>query len=208
MEISQNYPLTFSTLILAAGKSSRMGVPKWGLAYDLQSTFLEHLIQVCHDAGSKEIVVVVNEEDQKLLLKQFSILPHAARYVINAHTEWDRFYSVKLGLQQLSNSPAVLICNIDNPNIEVGLIQKLIAHQNDAPCVYPVYRNQGGHPLLLSSRIIHDILETSENQLHFKTFLQNYHRKRVEVQDARILLNINSPEDYQKYKELFGDTNV
>ncbi len=52
----------YSAIILSAGKSSRMGVPKFSLMFDDKSTFLEKIINAYADFGCEEIIVVLNNE--------------------------------------------------------------------------------------------------------------------------------------------------
>jgi molybdenum cofactor cytidylyltransferase len=199
MDILQNNQPMFATLILAAGKSSRMGVPKWSLAFDRHQTFVEHLIQVSQKAGSKEIIVVVNVEDQNLFDKHFSKFPMGAKWVINEHPEWERLYSLQLGLQPLTQPLPVLVCNIDHPFLEIPTIQTLLSLKNKADYAVPTYQNQGGHPILISNTIVQEVLKITEPQIHLKSFLQKYTQARIAVQDPQILSNINTPEDYLRY---------
>ena len=45
----------FSAIILAAGKSLRMGIPKLSLKYDENNIFIEHIISEYISFGCKEI---------------------------------------------------------------------------------------------------------------------------------------------------------
>ena len=51
-----------SVVILAAGKSSRMGNLKFLLKYNERFTFIEKIIDTYQNYNCKEIVVVLNKE--------------------------------------------------------------------------------------------------------------------------------------------------
>lgn len=191
--------MNFSTIILAAGKSSRMGVPKWSLAYDAQSTFLQHIIEVCHHAGSQEIIVILNANDEIHFRDKFPELPSYVKIVINRNPDWERYYSLKLGIDNLSAPNTVLMCPIDNPAIEIPLIHTLFNAQDDSYYVYPTFKNKGGHPILLSQKLVEKIKQSNENTLHLKTFLESHTLKAVEVESENILLNINNFIDYEEF---------
>ncbi len=50
----------FSVIILAAGKSSRMGLPKLSLRYNENKIFIEHIVNKYEDFRCKEIIIVEN----------------------------------------------------------------------------------------------------------------------------------------------------
>src|ERR1035437_3004531 len=101
-------------LILAAGSSIRMGTPKAFLPFDENTTFLGKISSTYLKWGCNEIVVVIN----KALAKKVRFTGEQAKtvtFVVNDHLEFERFYSVKLGLQKMTKSDFCFIQNVDNP---------------------------------------------------------------------------------------------
>jgi CTP:molybdopterin cytidylyltransferase MocA len=47
----------FSTIILAAGKSERLGFPKLSLKYDDDTTFVEHIVNEYQSFGCSDIIL-------------------------------------------------------------------------------------------------------------------------------------------------------
>ena len=105
-------PINYSVIILAAGKSSRMGVPKWSLPFDKNTSFIEHIISEYYRFSCKEIILVINETDYSSFVQKNYTLPFNFKMIINKHPEWDRFYSLKLGVESLMNDQHVFVHNV------------------------------------------------------------------------------------------------
>ena len=190
----------FSVLILAAGFSGRMGVPKLSLRFDENRTFAAKIIQTYQSAGCKKIVVVVNRQGQEYLNRQklFSAGNNIS-VVLNAFPERERFYSLQTGLKRLNNGMPVFIQNIDNPFVETDLLHGLADMSDPGAFVVPVYNERGGHPVLLSGKIVSDLVASPDYRQNLRAFLQAYPKINCPVRDENILVNINSLKEYGKY---------
>jgi molybdenum cofactor cytidylyltransferase len=189
----------FSVVILAAGNSTRMGVPKFSLRFNSKYTFIEHIAHEYHELGCKEIIIVINESGNSFIKESAFDFPENVKIVVNKHPEWDRFYSVKKGLQSLLKIFPLFIVNVDNPFITIEVINALLHVKDKADYIHPEYKRTGGHPILLSENIVNNIIKEKENQLHFREYLNKYSKKTIEVDDEKVIANINSPEEYQRY---------
>ncbi len=189
-----------SVVILAAGRSLRMGVPKLRLPFDDKHTFLEAITERYLDFGCLDIAVVVNQENRQEI--DAGKLDSSIKIIVNKHPEWQRFYSVQLGLQLTNPDDPVFIHNIDNPFVDKVLLQKMAESLSSDKYVVPVYRGRGGHPVLLSPSILKAILQTTGHSSNLKTFLKSYQRINIETSNPGILININTREDYRKFTQL------
>lgn len=187
-----------SAIILSAGKSERMGVPKFSLRFNTETTFLEKLIDEYHSFGCNEIIVVLNETSAALYDQLKLSIPSNVRVVINHHPEWERFYSLKLAALALNEVNPVFVSNIDNPFVSNSILVCLNNESNnfDYSCV--AFNGRGGHPFYLSEQVINHLRFEPQDQIHLKQFLSKYPKKLVEVNDSKVLLNINKMEDYHK----------
>lgn len=181
-------------VILAAGESRRMKSPKPFLMFDSERRFIDKIIDEYKDLGIIHIVVVVNKSIVELLKPKDDIL-----ICINEHLEYERYYSIKLGLEKIGKCDFCFIQNIDNPFVNQLILNKLYGNKINSGCTIPVYNDKGGHPVLLSVEVINKILTAKEMNLNFKDVLNEFPNKRIEVEDESILININSIEEYQKY---------
>lgn len=188
-----------SAIILSAGKSERMGVPKFSLKFDGKTTFLEKLIDEYHSFGCKEIIVAINPKSAELVEQTQLIIPNNVRIVLNHHPEWERFYSLKLAALALSETNSAFVSNIDNPFLTQETLNTLFKEVENSDYISPSFNGKGGHPFLLSTKVINELKTEKLDQIHIKEFLGKYSKKSVEVNDEKILLNINTMEDYSRF---------
>ncbi|MGE0090177.1 MAG: NTP transferase domain-containing protein [Bacteroidales bacterium] len=191
--------INYSVIILAAGKSSRMGAPKWSLRFNEKSSFIENIISEYYSFGCKEILLVINETDYSSFVGKNYHLTKNVKVVINKHPEWDRFYSLKLGVGELEKDQPVFIHNVDNPFVNCDVLSKLFENINGSDVVIPEYEGRGGHPILISNKIIEKVLSSKEDILHFKEFMNQFSKAKINIDDKRILVNINSLDEYLQY---------
>ncbi|MBL6964802.1 MAG: NTP transferase domain-containing protein [Bacteroidetes bacterium] len=191
-------PENVGAIILAAGNSKRMNSWKPFLKLDENSTFLEKIMSTFLHWGCQEIVVVINKDVQNQH-EYFVHFPEKVTCVLNEHLEFERFYSVKLGLQAIEKSDFCFIQNVDNPFIDGHILDLIYQHRSNEEWVSPVFENQGGHPVLLNLENINCISHWPVDSANLKEVLNTMECKKVEMQDDRVLVNINNPEEYAKY---------
>jgi CTP:molybdopterin cytidylyltransferase MocA len=143
-------------------------------------------------------VVVTNLEALERM-KQMGMVPSVVTLVINDHMEFERFYSVKLGLAAIHSSSFCFIQNVDNPFIDSQILDLIYEHRSDERYVSPVFKGKGGHPVLLNRENMNRICKWDVNSANFKEVLGTFECLNVEMHDDRVLININSPEEYQRF---------
>lgn len=185
-------------LILAGGKSERMHFPKPFLKYG-NRTFIEKIIDEFSVCNFLEIVVVLNHE----LLGAFneenvSKISEKCTLVKNDNSEMGRYHSIKLGINKIIGADFCFIHNVDNPFVSSSLIKELYRNRNEKGYTLPVYKDRGGHPVLLSKKIIEAIHKDILTLATLKDVLNNFNRKELIVEDERILININTSEEYKR----------
>jgi molybdenum cofactor cytidylyltransferase len=184
-------------LILAAGSSIRMGTPKALLPFDESTTFLDKIISTYLQWGCNEIVIVIN----KTLAKEVRFTGDQAKtvtFVENDHLEFERFYSVKLGLQKMKKSAFCFIQNVDNPFLTQTILNNLYRERSNEAYVVPTFEDKGGHPILLNNKTMLYLCSFSDNTANLRQVLGEMPCKKVKVQDSHILVNINESEEYER----------
>jgi CTP:molybdopterin cytidylyltransferase MocA len=63
--------------------------------------------------------------------------------------------------------------------------------------VVPVFSGKGGHPILLSEKIIDAIIKHKDIQVKLNEFLKDFIKIEVNTNTPSILYNINNPEIYK-----------
>lgn len=183
-------------VILSAGKSERMKSPKAMLPFSDEENFLEHIVRVYQNAGVEKITVVVNS----LLEKNIKDVKYTGvTFVRNSFTDRGRVYSLKQGLSSCPDADYCFVQNIDNPFVTSEVILKLLDSAASGDYVTPVYKGNGGHPVVISAKVIRQILNLKSDDFRLNEVLEPFNRFKVEVNDENILTNINTQEDYGKY---------
>jgi molybdenum cofactor cytidylyltransferase len=187
--------MNVSAMILAAGKSVRMGQPKMLLPWG-NTTVLGKVIQTLQSAGVRDIVVVTNSQIAP------QITSYRLRVTLNDGGEM--LESVQIGLQaQGPSAEATLICLGDQPQVEEESVSRVCDGfvQTKSPIVVPSYQMRRGHPWLIARELWGEIL-----QLHAPRSMRdllNAHKDEifyVECDSPSILQDLDTPADYLKYK--------
>jgi len=192
---SQQIPV----IILAAGNSERMVQPKPFMKWDEHTTFLEKIVSEYTAIGAGRIIIVMNKAGYVRVNAEVPQITESANIIVNEHPEKGRMSSLKLGLQSIPGNTSSFIQNIDNPFVNAALLRLMIPLDEPDAYVVPVCNGKGGHPVLTGSKIVEHILADESDDSDFRLMLKNFRRKEVETDDKFILVNINTPEDYQLY---------
>lgn len=192
-----------SVIILAAGKSSRMGKPKFLLNMPDGGSFLENITRQYAEFGCSNIVVVLNNEGIALIKKHAQNLPSQTQTALNPHPEFGRYYSIKTGLKLVNNNNT-FIHNVDNPYANKKVLEQIYDAKSEAEVIKPVNNGKGGHPVLISGKVRDYILQEKNHDINFKEFLKRFPAKKVEVKNDTVLLNINT---YDEFVEFNGKLN-
>ncbi|MBN2893819.1 MAG: NTP transferase domain-containing protein [Bacteroidales bacterium] len=185
-----------SAIILAAGKSERMGSPKPFLLFDKykNQTFIQKLFDTYHDFGCQQVVIVYNSEN----IEQGKKLTPNATIVENKTPELGRFLSIKLAVEQLIQNDFVFLQNADNPFTKTEILEQIWKEKDKEAYISPKFEGKGGHPILLPKTIITQIQTEMSKNLNLKQFLQPFAKQIVLCNDESILININTQEEYLK----------
>lgn len=185
-----------SAIILSAGNSERMGGHKALLKFDSERTFLQKITETYLLAGIDQVIVVLNSELYKLISESSLALSGKVKLVVNNKPELGRFYSLQTGVKLFPPGNYCFFQNIDNPFTTEELLKELILHKAKAGVIIPIFQKKSGHPVLVSPLVIQRIFEGIDYKIRIDTFLNQFTEKKIEVPDPKILLNINSPDDY------------
>lgn len=199
-----------AAIILAAGGSGRMGVPKLSLDFRLGVSdlsggyhtaigFLEQCVSQFLLFGCSKVIVVVNREGFRWIEDHRPAIGTKACLVLNSYPERGRLFSLQLGIEKSGKRHGLFIHNVDNPFVSQKVLYSMwevSREHEDFDYISPRYKGQGGHPIMVSKRVIRPIIEAPSHE-NLKQLLSAYARKDVEVHDPNILLNINTMEEYQ-----------
>ncbi len=190
----------FGVVVLGAGASSRMGRPKLLLPWG-DTTVIGHIICQWRELGARQIGVVMRENDTNLTaeLKRLK-LPRTCR-ITNLHPEHGMFSSILCaanwnGWKKQIASFAIVLG--DQPQLHLETLRGLLQYHSeysDAVC-QPEFAGGARHPVLMP-RGIFKKLKISDAET-MKDFLKLLPCPPVlyPVNDAGLLLDLDTPEDY------------
>ncbi len=188
-----------SAIILAAGLSSRMKTNKTELPFDSNRNFLQKISEEYLNFTCKEIIVVFNTENYNSYIDKGLKFNDQIKIVINKYPEKGRFHSLKTGISALSEKGFSYIQNIDNPFVNQDILNLLNSNSEKADYIIPSFKGKGGHPLLVSEKIIQAVKNTNSDDVNLKTFLNQFEKYYAATNDKKILANINTFSDYHLY---------
>ncbi len=190
-------PKDFSAVILAAGYSQRMGRPKLSLPCRHDRSFLDSCINAFKGFGCTQIVVVTNKTGMHWINGRE--WPDTMLPVLNAFPRKGRFFSLQLGLMAITKECPVFIHNVDNPFITSKTLEKLAAFAGHADYIRPVYDGKHGHPVLITTKVVSEIIAEKTAGENVRHYLEKYAQVLVNVNDPNVLVNINTPADYELF---------
>jgi len=199
----------FTALILAAGLSSRMGEFKPLLPLG-GTTVIGQAIESFRNAGIEDILVVAGFAAERLIPV---LQEHQVEWVINHEYEQGMFSSLRAGVRKLRDScEAFFVLPADHPFVRPATIialMKAFRLCDEKKLVFrPSYRGQRGHPPLVSSALLPDVLGFDEKG-GLRKLLARYDEKTLNVvcDDPGILIDIDSQKDYRTAVEQYEDSN-
>lgn len=197
----------YAALILCAGRSTRMGnfKPLLPLGHD---NFIKRVISLYRSVNIEDVLVVLGYEAGRLIpvLEELG-----TNWVLNDHYDRGMFSSIQTGVRHLKGqNRAFLIHPADIPFVRPGTITSLIAdfQKGDVNICRPCHEGRRGHPPLISSSLSNEISEF-DGEGGLRALLARYKETSRDVycNDPGILLDIDTPQDYEKALKTFGLTS-
>lgn len=136
-----------SGIVLAAGRSARLGRPKQTLLLD-GLPLLSHVLRAARASSLDEVVLVLGHDADKIASAAGD---WGQRVVVNPDFAAGQSTSIQAGLAALhSDAEAALVLIGDQPDVGPDVIDAVIQayHVSGAPIVQPVYRGLPGNPVL------------------------------------------------------------
>jgi molybdenum cofactor cytidylyltransferase len=183
-----------SAIVLAAGKSERMGSPKALLPYQGR-TFIENILHAISLSPVRHVVVVVGHHRNEIAA-QIRI----PDLIFNPDYEQGMITSFQTGIRALpEESAGALLFLVDNPVVETSTIEALVEKFEANRIILPVYQGRRGHPVLFSRAALQEIVDLPPSQGANIVVRRDPSRiVEVSVDSPGILVDIDTPEDFKK----------
>ncbi len=188
-----------AAIVLAAGKSRRMGRPKMVLTWG-ETTVIGQVVQVLDQAGVDEIIAVTGGARQQV---EAALTGLPVRVSFNPRfSEDDMILSLKNGLSELGPEfEAALVALGDQPQVQPHVVRAILDafERTAAPLIIPSYQRRRGHPWLLARSLWPSIFELEPGKT-MRDVINQYSEQiqYLDVNTPSVLRDLDTPEDYQR----------
>lgn len=197
-------------VVLAGGKSERMGHPK-GLLFNKEEYWLETQLKSIASSGGKEVYIALGFHTstycEKLpwltsaLQVPITYLNLNIRAIVNPNPERGSFSSLQTVLSQIEEPKTILLCPIDVPIPKDETLELLLEKQQ--AIVIPNYKGKNGHPIVMTTAFWKSLLQLNPSNSRLDFLIKACPSSMigtVPVENPEVILNLNTPEDWISYQ--------
>lgn len=184
-------------IVLAAGKSTRMKQQKLLMPFN-GKTIVETVISKIIPVLKSNIMVVLGSNRAEIIEK---INPFQVESCFNINYDKGMLSSVVCGFNSIPESAeAALVFLGDQPQISKKVIWNVINtwKASEKGMIIPTFNGRRGHPVLIETKYIEEI-NRLDPEKGLRQLMQKFSKDiaEVEVAEAEILRDIDTPEDYK-----------
>ena len=186
------------TVLLAAGKASRMGGPKLVLPYRGKAILIHSLEAAL--AASQQVIVVLGYHHQQLrpLLSPYTALGESRLSVItNPSPELGQFSSTLVGVAAILEGETFSIAMADAPLLTEKHYQPLAPLLAGFEAVRPYCDNVPGHPVLCAASL-RSVILNQQPSYSMRELLASRAVRRLDTDDPAWTTDIDTPEAYER----------
>lgn len=189
-------------IVPAAGQSRRMGRPKPLLDVG-GMPLIARVVRALRDGGADRVIVVAPPSARA---ESAGIVREAegagAEAVVLARETPDMRGSIVAGLDQVGEAEALLLAPADLPGLDAGSVARVIRAGRDSPgaIARPRAGARRGHPLYLPWAVAREIRRLPEGTgVNALVADPRWTVVEVEVGDEEALVDVDTPEDYDRW---------
>lgn len=196
-----------AAILLAAGEARRMKKLKqilpWKEGLTLVQASLENILACREIDGPVRVVIGAGADLVRENLDKYS----DPRLEVHENPDYSRgmITSVKTGLAALPPEvDGFFVALADQPMISPQVYGCLarVFREGEKNIIIPVYQNQRGHPVLLSTVFLDEIWEMPDSPQGLRPLIDR-HKEQVlflELNDPGITIDLDCPEEYFRYR--------
>jgi nicotine blue oxidoreductase len=189
-------------IVLAAGRSRRMGEPKAFLRVG-QSSFLEHAVRVLSEGGCELVIVVtgpLSDPTARSIAEAAAVLD--AGIAVNPDPASEQADSLRIALFALPpEAQAVVVAPVDVPDVSGALVRAVIQawRATGAPVAVPARDGRHGHPVLFARRVFGELMR-SELPEGARSVVHAHAHDLAAVPVDALPADVDTPDDYQRWR--------
>jgi molybdenum cofactor cytidylyltransferase len=184
-------------IVLAAGRSSRMGSQKLLLPF-AGKTVITHIVDQLLASVIDKVYVVVGHEPNRIA-KELSGRP--VTIVTNPDYESGMLSSVRVGFEALpADCETVLVALGDQPSLASEMVDNMVRSfiKSGKGILMPLYNGKRGHPIIVARHYQQEIL-THYDEIGLRGLLYAHPDDifELKVSTSSVLQDMDYPEDYR-----------
>ncbi len=185
-----------SAILLAAGKSTRMGGENKLIKVIKDKSLIIHSINNILNSSIDELIIVLGYQKdiiQKLINKNKKI-----KFTFNKDFQNGMASSINVGLNNLSKkTEAFFICLGDMPMVNSNIYNELIKHRKKKDIIVPICKNRQGNPILFNISMKQKILGI-KGDIGAKKILELNKDQilNIEIKDHCVIEDFNTQKDF------------
>jgi CTP:molybdopterin cytidylyltransferase MocA len=184
-------------IVLAAGRSRRMGAPKAFLEMD-GTSFLARAAAALREGGCDAVWVVTGPADDEVAVRIASQAGEMGAHVaVNPAPDSEQVDSLRAGLRALPEAAeAAVVLPVDVPRVEADAVRRVVDafRERGAPVLRAVHGGRHGHPALFAELLDGDLPDGARTVIHAHAA----ELEEVEVADPGVLHDVDTPEDFRR----------
>ena len=199
-----------SAIIMASGKSKRMGTNKLLLEYR-GVTFIENTLKKVLNENFYELAIITCDKEVKKkcqnYIKKLEKNKKNIYLVDNKKSEKGQSESIKMGLKTLGKCDGYMFFSCDQPFLTSDTIKKILQNFKTKGITIPEYNGKRSLPVIFGENFKDELLKL-EGDTGGKTVISNHQDKIkiVEIENSDEGKDIDTKEDYDMLKK--GEQDV
>lgn len=190
-----------TAIVLAAGESRRMGVPKLLLPWG-ETTVLGQTLHHLHESKVDHILLVSGHQAEKV--KEIAEARQIEVVHNEAYAEGEMLSSLQVGVRHLADdADAALVILADQPLVSPEIIDRLLAayEAGKGELIAPTYEGARGNPVLIGRPFFTELLALPWGRAP-RTLLRRHQEALylVPVQSPAVLQDLDRPEQYRQHR--------
>jgi molybdenum cofactor cytidylyltransferase len=204
--LSAGRAFSVGVIILAAGRSARMGKPKLLLPWG-KTSVLGYLIEEWRALHVKQIAVACATGDLAIQAEMDRLGFPAQDRIINPNPQRGMFSSIQCAAQWPGWQPALTHWAIvlgDQPHLRPQTLRRVLEFSAAQPgrVCQPARQGHGRHPVLLPKAVFRQVAATTATTLKEFLAAEAAQVALCEMDDPGLDLDIDRPEDYAAARKL------
>lgn len=176
-------------VILAAGDGAKVGCPEANLEYEKGRSFLKWLSSTFSKVGCSTIGVIQRGAE--------NVKEHHPDAMLVEGTPGEGMLRAGLRAALDEGADTIVVHSVEKPAVRTSTIDKLLKSLDGADGVVPDFEGASGTPVVLHRAAVEKLL-AMDGDVQIQSLTQKLELRRVATKDPGVLVNIDTPEMYER----------